>query len=615
MGKLKNKKVLTIAIDTEYIKMCCMKKNGGNITVIWMATLETPEGTFDDGRIKDYDLIKEKINEGIADKKCPKDVIFTVFASQIISKEIEIPAVKENKILGMLKANSQEYFTYNSSVSEYVYAYTLLDKFTKDKKKMLRIMGVAAPDDIVDGYYQLAKKLNLNVMSLDFVGNSRLQLFKRQVEKEDAMFIQIGSFDTTVSIVKDGVLQLQRTLSYGMHNTLVESVCSEFKVTPEEALKLVADEELLFSRIRPDESEIVRCEKDKLGHRLAITNSVALLINGLRRVVKYYFDQYTKLMQEEKAKQVNADDNESELEKDEAAVTAADSLEETAPIDNIYLITGADRILGLDKLIYNEVGIAVEQLKDLKKVTFRKLKKGEEAPTEVIIDYFDNVGSLLDPVGLISSMQKSQITKKSSSKDSVALIFGSLLIGGMMCGISLYNYNNALERKKAVEDRINEIKSVEGIVDAYYRELDKAEEMMAFVQKTYSDNDSLLYMFNTLERIIPSDTVISSFSVNEGNVSLVATSASKLSVARFLEELDALENVYNVTISGIAESVEDDGQTVDSYSLSFSFKKVYEEDIKADTEEPGGESEDKDSIKASDKTSDAKSKGDTKWKN
>ena len=93
------------------------------------------------------------------------------------------------------------------------------------------------------------------------------------------------------------------------------------------------------------------------------------------------------------------------------------------------------------------------------------------------------------------------------------------------------------------------------------------------------------------------------------------TAGFTIDEAYTIEELDALENVYNVTISGIAESVEDDGQTVDSYSLSFSFKKVYEEDIKADTEEPGGESEDKDSIKASDKTSDAKSKGDTKWKN
>ena len=102
--------------------------------------------------------------------------------------------------------------------------------------------------------------------------------------------------------------------------------------------------------------------------------------------------------------------------------------------------------------------------------------------------------------------------------------------------------------------------------------------MLQFIAATYSDNDSVLYMYNKLEEVMPSDISLSSLSFNNGQVTLSATGSSKLCVAKFLEELEKLDNVYDVQISGVSEAKDEEGVITESFSLTFKFLLVTEEE-------------------------------------
>ena len=84
-------------------------------------------------------------------------------------------------------------------------------------------------------------------------------------------------------------------------------------------------------------------------------------------------------------------------------------------------------------------------------------------------------------------------------------------------------------------------------------------------------------MYNKLEEVMPSDISLSSISFNNGQVSLAATGSSKLCVAKFLEELEKLENVYDIQISGVSESKDEENNITESFSLTFKFLKAESE--------------------------------------
>ena len=61
-------------------------------------------------------------------------------------------------------------------------------------------------------------------------------------------------------------------------------------------------------------------------------------------------------------------------------------------------------------------------------------------------------------------------------------------------------------------------------------------------------------------------------------MSLSGTGSSKLCVAKFLEELEKLDNVYDIQISGVSESKDEESNITESFSLTFKFLKLDEEE-------------------------------------
>ena len=265
-----NNKVLTIDITNESITIIEATASAKKQSTVHNAIIfETPDDAYEDGVIRDKERIADAIKAQLsANGITNKNAVFVLTSTKIVSREVLVPFVKENKVKGIINANSSEYFPVN--IEDYVVSHSILETVTDaENNKQLRVLAVAAPQSMVKAYYDVANMVGLKTVTLDFVGNAMLQLIKTQTsDSMTTMVIQLGSESTVLNIVKGDTLLLQRTVPYGT-NVVVNEVMDAKGVDATTAMTLLQNERLIT--VDFDDN--------------AITGSFRYLINNIGRVI------------------------------------------------------------------------------------------------------------------------------------------------------------------------------------------------------------------------------------------------------------------------------------------------------------------------------------------
>ena len=152
-----NNKVLTIDITNESITITEVTASEKKTSTVHNAIIfETPEDAYEDGFIRDKERIAEAIKSQLAANGITnKNAIFVLTSTKIVNREVLVPFVKENKIKGIINANSSEYFPVN--IEDYTVSHSVLETVTdEENNKQLRDLAVAAPTSIVRSYYEVA---------------------------------------------------------------------------------------------------------------------------------------------------------------------------------------------------------------------------------------------------------------------------------------------------------------------------------------------------------------------------------------------------------------------------------------------------------------------------
>ena len=128
-----NNKVLTIDITNESITITEVTASEKKTSTVHNAIIfETPEDAYEDGFIRDKERIAEAIKSQLAANGITnKNAIFVLTSTKIVNREVLVPFVKENKIKGIINANSSEYFPVN--IEDYVVSHTVLETVTDEE--------------------------------------------------------------------------------------------------------------------------------------------------------------------------------------------------------------------------------------------------------------------------------------------------------------------------------------------------------------------------------------------------------------------------------------------------------------------------------------------------
>lgn len=541
-----NNKVLTIDITNENITIVEVTAAQKKQTYIHdVVIFDTPEGSYEDGFIRDKDKIGTAIREQLNGKGITnKNAIFVLSSSKIVNREVMIPSVPDKKVAGIINANASEYFPVN--IEDYVIAHSVLETVAaEDGSKNKRVMVVAAPQQMVRTYYELASVAGLNVQSIDYVGNSMLQLIKTQTaDNATTMVVQIGSESTVLNIVRGDTLLLQRTVPYGI-NAVVAEVMEAKDVDASTALSLLQSERMITVDFDDD----------------AITGSFRYLINNIGRVMDYYASR-------------NPD----------------------KPIDDVYLTGDGALVRGVDGLFKIQLNVATKVMDSLYSVKFDdKINTQIYSPVYLI----STIGAAMAPMGFVLREQAEKKASKGSTVLCVVfLVLAILVAGGMVIG-SYVQLTVARARKVVVETQIAQIQDIEQIYNDYLESVAVYDDMLTLYDSTKISNEYMMEFWDTLEECVPKNVNVLSIGSASGGVSIAMESTDYDSIARLVIELRKIDCIENAFISSVTEAT-DDGTGAKIYTYTVTCNYVLPEyeagmittDVPVETtEEPTAEAE------------------------
>ena len=497
-----DQRLLSIYISSEVIRVVdATRKSATNITVNSVDEVSTPAGSFDDGYITDVLEIASAIRGKIIGKAGKAKAIFTISSKKIASKEVVIPFVNgTKKINSVLNANSSEYFPM-STTGEFIFAYNVMETFQDDEGKKIRVNAVAAPKDLVEGYYEIADELKLSVYDIDYVGNSVQQLLKLQMsnnENDTNLVLQIEKDATFVNIMAGKDIILQRSVPYGK-NAVINSIMEIKKLTEKEAIELLRDKDRMDRSVTDEEySEAVR-----------------YLISSIGRIVEYHRSRNPERI-----------------------------------IDGIKVFGEGASIAGIDEVLRQELGAEVTRFNTLNGI---KVSQKSYLSADQALRFLACFGAVLNPIGLKIQSGK---TKEASSAMLDKILYGIIALAAVvMIGICAW-YQIKFVLKKADVDfkkqQISNLQIAEDIANKYQDTLNAYNTVKTFTDTTHTNNVVLLQFMNDLERILPTGTTINALSASDGAVSFNVSSTSKEAVADFIVELKKLDYVASFSIPAIS---------------------------------------------------------------
>lgn len=513
--------VLSIRIGKKYVKICELQYSSNNKSVYVNRILKAkiPEGVVEDGFIMDFFAAETFFNSIIKENKMTAtDAIFSISSGKIATKEITTPIMKEKQLVEMINANASEYFPIY--LDDYILAHNVLDKGNAKKGvNQMQVLVLAAPKDLIDDYFKLAERLKLNIKSIDYAGNSAYQMIRRQIHAETSLVIQIQEETTTVNILKDNILKLQRTIPYGK-NLPIEALSEKLQIDEDEAATLLETERHIHETFDGD----------------TVTESIRPIINNVLRVVDYYNSRNTE-----------------------------------DPVERAYLVGESVSLLGVDFLFANEFEVSVNQLVKFNGVT---LEKENEVLHRIVTKYVGCLGAGIEPVDFMPKDKLDKARSANAFRYLKLAVLGVAVLAVGVCAVFVTRLVVAKAEKDNVQTEINNLKSIEDIVNNYYKSYDMYMDAKNFKDLTDGNNDSLIEFIDTLEKKMPSDISIKSITFNDGQVNINCQTSTKETVAKFIEALENTPNVYNVFVDGITENKDADDVITGTFSITCQFLKT-----------------------------------------
>lgn len=537
--------LLSIVISDNYIRIAELANGRKGVSVSRLLTREIPNNLMRDNSIGDVKAFAEFLADALryANIKT-KRAIFSLPTDKIMTREVILPEMNEEKTKTAIRVNAPDYFPID--LTDYVLAYFPIAKVLgegeaeedeaedseKDAKKKrkkkksrkkatgkkksgakLRLMVVAAPNDMVQSYYDVAKLAHLKLESVDFLGNSVFQLTTYQIGEEPCLVIQLDSDHTVLTVFHDNIMVFQRHVDFGSAS-VVQAVMDARHLEYEEAEKVLEHKTLI---------------RDSFEEGDEITETLYYLVSNIRRTIEYYTGR-------------NVD----------------------RPIEQVYLMGEGVFISGVKRLFERQLEYPVQEITALKNVF---IKGSTGLSMQEVLRYTDNIGAVLAPVNFIPKQLEQDLRRKLEAKAYRIMVLLALLASVVIVTVPATEFFSVGMDTIDLQNKLLLMEDVQPILDRYRQASDRYTDVKNVQSIVGTNNESLVEFVNIFEQLRPSDMSIASFSCNDGQISISALASGKKTVAKLIQQLNTIANVSEVKVSSLSSSFDGNQETV-SFSLT-----------------------------------------------
>lgn len=539
------KKVLSIEIGLHTTKVCELEAGKKNPHVTNCITFNTPEDIVEDGFILDKDLMAQTLKSQLASAKMTvKDVNITIASTKIANREVVIPLVADSKIQAIIDASATEYFPLD--VSEYTISYSILDKVNTKEEKKLKLLLLAAPNNLIKNIYGFAETAGLRINAIDYIGNSAYQLLKKQVGTGVNVSVQINDQTTLVNVIENEKLALQRTIPYGAMN-IVSAVLDNSvfeKTNSRDAMELLMQENIINARLDmggeanrgvPIASDDYDRMMRELRGREDVTSTIQYIMNNVNRVLDYFMSR-------------NSDKR----------------------INSIYLTGVGAKFKGIEVLFTNETGYDVKKIESLFAVSFAKglVSAGNQA------DYLTAIGASIAPVGFIPEDARNSGAKQDSARTMGIVFAASCMIAVGMIVVSSGRYFYEKHTNDSLTDEMNSKVYIEDVYKSH-QDAKLAYEYSAYMYNlTSGRNYQINDLMDAIAEIMPTNMTVESLESDGNTIALNIrdTNPDKYAISKFLIELQKISSIEEAVVPDITEEYDESGKAEATFTITCTYR-------------------------------------------
>lgn len=560
-----SKKVISIEAGVWWTKVALVEYRKKNPPVYQAFAFPTPEHAVEDGYIRDKDSLASALKTELARRSIrEKDVVFTLSSSKVVTREVVIPFVKDNKIRGIVDAQIRDYFPMD--VSNYTISYSKMDVFEEDGKKQLKLLLVAIPDNLLNNYVTFATLAGLHVETFDYLGNGTVQLMCDSF-LQNAVVVQLEEQSTIISILENKRLAFQRVTPYGYGQTLTSVVEHPILGVKDEyaAFDFLLSHNVVYNRpsIQPMADETERERRQKLADEAYddLAESLRYHLRIAHTAIEYYQNQ----------------------KKEEFT-------------GNLYLVGEGSRFSGIHKLFSQEMPLPLQEIDfaaliDLKRETPKVEDSGTVSSQEgaapvnnkpraaTPVGFLSVIGAAVHPIDAKPKDLVEAASKKNSLRTSYIILAGATLVSlGLILGSSI-RHLVAITQHNKLQKRIQDLSYVQDTYDE--QALIQQEEGVyeGLHNQTRTKNEQLLPLITQLEENLPSEIHVESMQANNDSVTLNMVSDTKITAGQMLLNFQDVTLLTNVSIPAMQEDEDDAGNTQWNYSVNAVYSELPPEDL------------------------------------
>lgn len=557
------KKVISIETGIQWTKVALVDYRKKNPPVHEAFAFRTPEHAVEDGYIRDKDSLARALKEELVRRQIlEKDVVFTLSSSKVVTREVMIPYVKDNKIKGIIDAQSRDYFPMD--ISGYTISYSKMDVVEDDGKKQLKLLLVAIPDNLLGNYVSFAQLAGLKVETFDYIGNGCIQLMCDSFV-DNAMIIQLEEQATVISILENKKLAFQRVTPYGYGATISAVV--------DHPILGIDDEEKAF---------------DFLLEHNVIFNKPSMPDNG---------DPAQQAIDQTQADEAYEDLAESLRYHLRIANTALDYYQNQVKkefVGNVYLVGDGSRFAGIHKLFAQELPLPLQKIDFAKIIDLRNQngvndqkkagKKKHQDYTDPVMEESSNprqpraatpvgflsvIGAAVHPLDAKPKEMQAADSKKNDLHTAYVLLAGSLLLSLLLILGSSVRQLIAHSEHRHLTDQLEALAYVQQTYDESSRVQQEEQVYVTIDDATKTKNEYLLPLIEQLEAELPSAIKVTSMQTDDNLITLNMTADRKITVGQMLLNLQNVTLLTDPSIPSMSEQTdEESGKSEWTYTLN-----------------------------------------------
>ncbi len=531
-------KAISIEIGYLLTRVCEVDYKTKSHKIYKSFTIPTHEGMINDGVLTISPEFVENLKSALsANRIKAKQVVFTITSSRIASREVVIPFVKENRIADVVNANATDYFPVD--LSQYQLAYSILGTIGETKNaQQYKLLVMAVPSALLSGYYELAQALKLEVVAIDYAGNSIFQVMKDECAQGTHLIVKIEERASLVMVVQDSVLAFTRNVSYGVDEA-IESVMNTLAwgdvSTVEQAIRILQKNECIAERgpsagqeeVEQEDTGVTEVKSAREKAMDDVRAAFMPLVSGIARVIDFYISRNANVS-----------------------------------IDRIMITgLGAD-FMGLDELLAGEINMPVSVLMDAAGWNLTRNFKNE-----CFGEYIACVGAAVAPLGFKKDTDKKGKEKSKGDSKSMngaflaySLLGIGVIMGAALAAISFMRYMDVQTTNMALKAQAGTLEDIIPIYNEYVATKAEYTKVEAMYEATENRNESMYEFLEELEEKLPSSSNVVSLTSNINEVSINLITDTKEDAAAAVQQLRTFNSLMPqmVTVSALREEEDPD---------------------------------------------------------